>query len=401
MPARVVAFSSAKGGSGKTVACASFARALAALNQRVLVVDADGDTSGMTLLFIDEILTAKEQKGEGQQPRRNMGGGLFEADKAGSFRVAPVATNVDLLPTQYELASWARSDDQTEMRLRDVIHRVSSQYDYVLLDAQAGADPAALAAATNADDVIIVSEYDPISAQGVKRLEQLYPNVFSSDRTWILYNKVLPDIAESLGTLLRVEKRLNPIPWDADVVRSYVSNAVAINMDVPNPFTLAIVASIETLFGRQIGDKLAEWRSATAAALRAPIVERVKMLEHDLDELERKRIELRTSADYYSRAQRLAAVLAVLIVFGVVTAGVVVTSAGASRWAVITVLISALVVVFAAAPTVLLRRSARESEAEFELSRLERQATYLSDELRNLAVSSSSVAASVGVNPDG
>ncbi len=343
----------------------------------------------MTLLSIDDVLRAKDVPGMQHGKAGGAVGGLFDAEAPIGFRSTPLASGVDLLPTQYSLGSELTSSAHVDVRLEDVIRRFSDKYDYILLDAQAGVDSTALAAAKLAADVIIVSEYDPVSAQGVKRMEQLYPAVFSSDRTWVLYNKVLPDIAESLGSLLRVERRLNPIPWDADVVRAYVSSTVPVNMDVPNGFTLAIIASIETLFGRQLHGELENWRSSTAKALRAPIDDRVKALERELDDLERARIELRTLTATYPRRRQLAIVLFAIVAVGLGATVLTVTPAGTTRWITL-VVVGVVGILTAVVPMFVETVSPGETEAELDLARLERQTHYLNDELRQLALSSSS-----------
>ena len=51
MSARVICFASAKGGSGKTVITATIGSFLAALGKRVLLIDTDAATNGLTLLI--------------------------------------------------------------------------------------------------------------------------------------------------------------------------------------------------------------------------------------------------------------------------------------------------------------------------------------------------------------
>jgi cellulose biosynthesis protein BcsQ len=49
-PARIICLASAKGGSGKTVIASAFAQVLSGLNKKVLLIDTDGATNGLTLV---------------------------------------------------------------------------------------------------------------------------------------------------------------------------------------------------------------------------------------------------------------------------------------------------------------------------------------------------------------
>ena len=52
MSANVICFASAKGGAGKTVVTATVGTFLAALGKRVLIIDTDAATNGLTLFYI-------------------------------------------------------------------------------------------------------------------------------------------------------------------------------------------------------------------------------------------------------------------------------------------------------------------------------------------------------------
>src|SRR5262249_48767774 len=145
--------------------------------------------------------------------------------------------------------------------------------------------------------------------QGVRRLERLYPTSFDADKTWVLYNKVLPEIAASMGQLLRIERRLTPLPWDIDVVRDYVAGRLPVHMDAPNAFTLAILEGIELALGRAVVEDIDAWRAGTASRLRGPISTRLADIDSQIDQLERVRIEsqsaARASFSFSSRSSRL------------------------------------------------------------------------------------------------
>src|SRR5262249_8884197 len=60
MPAKVICMSSAKGGSGKTVLTATCGAFLAAIGKKILLIDTDASTNGLTLLHLKEVMTRAE-----------------------------------------------------------------------------------------------------------------------------------------------------------------------------------------------------------------------------------------------------------------------------------------------------------------------------------------------------
>lgn len=201
-----VSFISAKGGSGKTVTCVSVGRVLAKLGYKVLLVDTDASTNGLTLFFLPYV-------NKHQNMQSNLARGVFDAEG----QVEPVASQIeqglDLIPATYRLSQTEGTDAETFRRsLQMVISSSTSKYDFVLLDAQAGSDIYAQIAASLADTVVIVTEFDPISFQGVDRLKILFAQVMDPARTWILYNKILPEFATAIGEGLIVAQVLPPIP---------------------------------------------------------------------------------------------------------------------------------------------------------------------------------------------
>jgi cellulose biosynthesis protein BcsQ len=397
--AHVVSFSSAKGGSGKTVTCASFGVALSSLGIKTLLIDADSDTAGLSLLYLDAVL---EHKRALDQRRA---AGVFD-EPAGGLSLVSLEPNLDLLPGQYELRIVTDPRSLLDP-LSLALAQFRQEYDAVLVDAQAGSDGMAIGAAQLSDTIVIVSEFDPISAQGVKRLEQLYPGIFSHERTWVLYNKVLPEISKSVGSLLRIERHLTPISWDVEVVRRFVDGKLAIDMDVPNPYTLAIVENLGVLFRNRVTERITDWRARAAETIRAPVKEQLASIEVQLDELTRERIELETQSAYVRRRRFLVQVSAlVVITAATLVAAALAIGGDASTTAVrVAVGLAAAATGVVAAATLSVARSAlrpyatrgRSAEVEIELARNQRRYAALEERRRQLATSGGEVAEALGV----
>src|SRR4029078_3360392 len=95
-----------------------------------------------------------------------------------------------------------------------------NRFDFVLIDAQAGAAEMAQVAMSRkvADEVVIVSDYDPVSAAGVERLRAHLREDLTSERTSILLKQVLPE-TKSFAGFVEGERLLSPVAWHAEISR--------------------------------------------------------------------------------------------------------------------------------------------------------------------------------------
>jgi len=55
MPAKIFCLASPKGGSGKTIITATLGAFLAGIGKKVLIIDADAATNGLTLFYLEEV----------------------------------------------------------------------------------------------------------------------------------------------------------------------------------------------------------------------------------------------------------------------------------------------------------------------------------------------------------
>ncbi len=285
MSGKVVCMASAKGGSGKTVLTAAFGALLASLGKTVLLVDTDGATNGLSLFYLKEVMAKSEYViAEGRTPL-----GIYECvDTTRLADVVELPNNVDLIPATFKFQNTEMTDLQSFKEcLRDRLVRLRELFDYIFLDAQAGSDLCAQAAMSRdvSDEVVIVSEYDPVSAAGVERLKGLLREDLTYERTWVLLNKLLPDFVQSFSDFLQIAKYLNPIPWDADVVKAYARRRLALDLANGNEHTLAIVRTIKTLLGESISSEFEAWTEKHAATIRQPLEDQYKDLERELETL--------------------------------------------------------------------------------------------------------------------
>ena len=147
--ARITAVTSGKGGVGKTFVSANLAGALAALGQRVLVLDAD-----LGLANLDVVLNLV--------PKRTLHDvftGTCTLDEA----LIEVAGGFTVLLAGSGMVEYSRLTPEVRDRLLDVIERVAPRFDHVLLDTGAGISDVVLFTVSLADQVLMVATPEPTS----------------------------------------------------------------------------------------------------------------------------------------------------------------------------------------------------------------------------------------------
>jgi len=378
MRSKVICFASAKGGSGKTIISAALAKFLAGLGKKVLIVDTDAATNGLSLFYLEELVNARKHLGEegvylfswdnvpGDDNERLLRSlrddldigwvenaeisksygdktilisndnnsakimidenkekatlkisdgrihdlkvkiengklnlydktfacGIFETQGGKLATPFKIDESTDMIPTTYVIKQTEGvSQDEFKRSISEALSAFQDKYDYIILDAQAGSDIYAKIAIENADKIVVVSEYDPISAEGVDRLRHLFPEALSYDKTWILFNKVLPEFSKSLGDFLSVGRYLSPIPWDAEVVRAFARRRLAIDMDRGNDYTLAIMQTAYSLLGEEIEEEINRWKQDKEESIREPARNQLEAIEEEISVTEQVRID--------------------------------------------------------------------------------------------------------------
>jgi MinD-like ATPase involved in chromosome partitioning or flagellar assembly len=344
------------------------------MGKNVLLVDTDAATNGLTLLYLKQAAqAARSRPSEAVTPA-----GLFE-DASSNFSLATLSEDLKLLPATYSFQNTDQiSVEAFGNRLRKMVSHFREKCDYILLDAQAGSDEFARQAVDRdiSDDVVIVSEYDPMSAAGVERLKALFGDSLGFFRTWILLNKVLPEFAESVGDFLEYVRFLSPIPWDADVVRAYARRSLALNLEEGNEHTLAILQALRTLLGDEIAQSLDQWLENRAAAIRAPVRDQAEETERELQHIVRQRIErerMRQMRQWVSAIGT--AVTALIAAIGINASGL----AGLPSW-----VIAGIAVTIVAGASGIAGFVNNSPRVKLEEDRLRRRGELLEERLRRL-----------------
>lgn len=283
-PGQVICMASVKGGSGKTVLAATFGTILSRIGKKVLLVDTDAATNGLSLFYLNEVVEHRETIPRTLPPPA----GTYELPGRQDVapELVPLAENLSLLPATYSFFDSETVDlSNYSQTLRVATEAWRETFDYVFLDAQAGSDGFAHGAMQKgtSDQVILVSEYDPLSAAGVERLKALFADDLTYERIWILLNKMLPDIASKYGEFLEVARYLPPVTWNADVVRAYSRRSLAIDFEYGNEFTVAACRALGSWVDAETEQELDAWLSDKASELRLPIETQLQDLRSEIE----------------------------------------------------------------------------------------------------------------------
>ena len=389
MKSRVYCLASAKGGSGKTVICASFASFLAELGKKVLVIDMDATTYGMTLLYLNEVNAHKEEKTSEDDMEQPCG--LFDASAISLKRdVVQIQEGVSFLPATFSFAlKESHPESDIEARLKSVLAEAREQYDFVFLDAQAGADAISQIAMRRdiSHEVMIVSEYDPLSSAGVERLKAVLRDDLLYARTWVLLNKLLPDFVNTFSEFLEVSKYLPPIPWDPDVVRAYAKRRLPLDLTHGNQFTLAVMQSLKKLMGPEVEAIIRHWSDSRASSIREPIEQQYHDAELELKGLLEQKVDLDKRMSIRRLTRMLPIVLGVMmaISFAVLpTQNYIIERLFGKLSGAMTATLSMAIGLGAALILFMSRLWERSADRELEEARFTRQLNIVEDRLKKL-----------------
>ncbi|SHG23585.1 ParA family protein [Dysgonomonas macrotermitis] len=159
---KIIALANQKGGVGKTTTTINLAASLAALEKKVLVVDADPQANASSGLGLDI-----------KQIKNTIYECLIGASTAEKAIVATEYERLDIIPSHINLVGAELemlNIENREKRLASVLLPIKGNYDYILIDCSPSLGLITVNALTAADSVIIPVQCEYFALEGISKL---------------------------------------------------------------------------------------------------------------------------------------------------------------------------------------------------------------------------------------
>jgi septum site-determining protein MinD len=221
---------SGKGGTGKTLLCASMAEALGESHVKALIIDMDFAVRGLTsLLYYDRgesynIIRGKEKLSaydlfEIEDLNEDF---ILGIEKYRSFDVLPAVRSIDW---KIDHRIENQNSKFLETRIIKLLSRLEKSYDIIFIDSRAGYDELNSVIHNISDLTICVQEEDEISYITALNLIRQFESE-SSKPVRIIVNKArnVKDIYDTKYKQSNIQKTygfLGTIPFDIDVMNSF------------------------------------------------------------------------------------------------------------------------------------------------------------------------------------
>jgi|GEM_PF-2167271 len=233
----VIAFVSPKGGTGKTVISATAAYLLAKAGKKVIAIDADFSTRGLSLYLLGSVhdIDVQDENCLAEIVLKNISTSEIEPRHImrGPAQINLILSNQDLWRggrPDGDFTSAGVSIDNYLERFRELCDVFRQQYDYVIIDTRGGYDFSSAIPAIIADRYVIVLEADKVSVDQVQGFQKAISEFASKHRvnakfSGFIVNKVTfppgnTTFSEGLKGLFG-GRTIGVIPADYDCIRAY------------------------------------------------------------------------------------------------------------------------------------------------------------------------------------
>ena len=287
-PSIITSLVSGKGGVGKTSIALSICKILQIMQNKILLVDSDLFTHGSTFFLYDEI-SKTETIGITELVSRTLKSNdlIRDVKKSCTQMIVQTSYDFDFIPSSsYPKKEYSLTLIENLDHVKDVLNilvnhlKISYKYDYIVIDCQAGPVFTTFSNVSNADNVIIVMEPDPISTGTMLNLMgELAKDL--PKQTYALVNKLIVKEASAYYSIEEFARQINflpPIPFDFEVRRGFLFRKIPIDLTNPSPYFLGLLRVVRDLFP-EISVKLDKLESQLRNYTILPIQKNIEKLE--------------------------------------------------------------------------------------------------------------------------
>jgi len=171
---RVLSITSGKGGVGKTAVAANIAVLLARMDKRVLILDADLGLANIDVVF-------------GLAPSHNLNH-FFAGDCSLKEILVEGPLGIRILPAGSGVQRFTRLDSEQKLRLLEALDAMHNDFDFVLIDTEAGISENVTYFTTAAQEILVVTTPEPTAITDAYALMKLLSNQYHEKRFNLIVN---------------------------------------------------------------------------------------------------------------------------------------------------------------------------------------------------------------------
>ncbi len=173
---RVYSVTSGKGGVGKTAVVANTAVSLARLGKSVLILDADLGLANIDVVF-------------GLAPPYNLNH-FFTGEQELQDIMVNGPLGIKILPAGSGIQNFTRLDSHQKMKLLDGLDAMNNEFDFVLIDTEAGISENVTYFNTAAQDILVVTTPEPTAITDAYALMKLLSTQYHEKKFSLIVNQI-------------------------------------------------------------------------------------------------------------------------------------------------------------------------------------------------------------------